>query len=296
MKAVAPAGMIDPAPFLGRVKDGHERWLVGGIGRLIGAGPRVTRPTASNCEPWQGQPQPSWPLALAIDVFWRGKLIFVRHLTEKEVADMKAVAPAGMIDPALVSASGAIEATKGQARAAAPTTAPAPVARNRKSRRVDPWGRPDRQRVLARQADLRAPPHGEGSRRHEGGRPRRHDRGDRLGVGRHRGDEGPGQGGGPDHGARTGGEEQEPFVASMAPDAETIAAGAPIDVDLTPIADGQIVNVFWPRPGRRPRPRRPHRWRGTGSPGGSTRGDARRPRASPPSPTARSSTCSGAAS
>jgi ubiquinol-cytochrome c reductase iron-sulfur subunit len=36
-----------------------------------------------------------------------------------------------------------------------------------------------------------------------------------------------------------------PFVASMAPDAETIAAGAPIDVDLTPIADGQIVNVFW---------------------------------------------------
>lgn len=36
-----------------------------------------------------------------------------------------------------------------------------------------------------------------------------------------------------------------PFVASMAPDAATIAAGAPIDVDLTPITDGQIVNVFW---------------------------------------------------
>lgn len=36
-----------------------------------------------------------------------------------------------------------------------------------------------------------------------------------------------------------------PFVSSMAPDAATIAAGAPIEVDLTPIADGQIVNVFW---------------------------------------------------
>lgn len=36
-----------------------------------------------------------------------------------------------------------------------------------------------------------------------------------------------------------------PFVASMAPDAETIAAGAPLDVDLGPIQEGQIVNVFW---------------------------------------------------
>ena len=36
-----------------------------------------------------------------------------------------------------------------------------------------------------------------------------------------------------------------PFVSSMAPDAATIAAGAPIEVDLTPIADGQIINVFW---------------------------------------------------
>lgn len=36
-----------------------------------------------------------------------------------------------------------------------------------------------------------------------------------------------------------------PFVASMAPDAETIAAGAPLEVDLTPIQDGQIINVFW---------------------------------------------------
>jgi ubiquinol-cytochrome c reductase iron-sulfur subunit len=32
-----------------------------------------------------------------------------------------------------------------------------------------------------------------------------------------------------------------PFVSSMAPDAQTIAAGAPIEVDLTPIAEGQIV-------------------------------------------------------
>ena len=36
-----------------------------------------------------------------------------------------------------------------------------------------------------------------------------------------------------------------PFVASMAPDAATVAAGAPLEVDLTPIQDGQIVNVFW---------------------------------------------------
>jgi ubiquinol-cytochrome c reductase iron-sulfur subunit len=36
-----------------------------------------------------------------------------------------------------------------------------------------------------------------------------------------------------------------PFISSMAPDAEVIAAGAPIEVDLTPIAAGQIVKVFW---------------------------------------------------
>ncbi|MGU3538233.1 ubiquinol-cytochrome c reductase iron-sulfur subunit [Methylobacterium sp. A54F] len=36
-----------------------------------------------------------------------------------------------------------------------------------------------------------------------------------------------------------------PFVASMAPDAAVIAAGAPIEVDLAPIQDGQIINVFW---------------------------------------------------
>ncbi len=36
-----------------------------------------------------------------------------------------------------------------------------------------------------------------------------------------------------------------PFVSSMAPDAATVAAGAPIEVDLEPIAAGQIVKVFW---------------------------------------------------
>jgi ubiquinol-cytochrome c reductase iron-sulfur subunit len=36
-----------------------------------------------------------------------------------------------------------------------------------------------------------------------------------------------------------------PFVSQMNPDASTIAAGAPIEVDLTPIADGQDIKVFW---------------------------------------------------
>jgi ubiquinol-cytochrome c reductase iron-sulfur subunit len=36
-----------------------------------------------------------------------------------------------------------------------------------------------------------------------------------------------------------------PLVAQMNPDASTIAAGAPIDVDLAPVADGQIIKVFW---------------------------------------------------
>ena len=31
----------------------------------------------------------------------------------------------------------------------------------------------------------------------------------------------------------------------MNPDASTIAAGAPVDVDLTPIQSGQIIKVFW---------------------------------------------------
>lgn len=36
-----------------------------------------------------------------------------------------------------------------------------------------------------------------------------------------------------------------PFVSSLAPDRATVAAGAPVEVDLTPIAEGQIVKVFW---------------------------------------------------
>jgi ubiquinol-cytochrome c reductase iron-sulfur subunit len=36
-----------------------------------------------------------------------------------------------------------------------------------------------------------------------------------------------------------------PFISQMAPDAATIAAGAPVDMDLTPIAEGQIVKLFW---------------------------------------------------
>src|SRR5215475_816070 len=36
-----------------------------------------------------------------------------------------------------------------------------------------------------------------------------------------------------------------PLIAQMNPDASTIAAGAPIEVDLTPIADGQVIKVFW---------------------------------------------------
>src|SRR3954465_12306886 len=36
-----------------------------------------------------------------------------------------------------------------------------------------------------------------------------------------------------------------PFVQSLAPDAATVAAGAPVEVDLSPIAEGQIVKVFW---------------------------------------------------
>ena len=36
-----------------------------------------------------------------------------------------------------------------------------------------------------------------------------------------------------------------PLVSQMNPDAGTIAAGAPIEVDLSPIADGQDIKVFW---------------------------------------------------
>lgn len=36
-----------------------------------------------------------------------------------------------------------------------------------------------------------------------------------------------------------------PLIAQMSPDASTIAAGAPIEVELGPIAEGQIIKVFW---------------------------------------------------
>jgi ubiquinol-cytochrome c reductase iron-sulfur subunit len=36
-----------------------------------------------------------------------------------------------------------------------------------------------------------------------------------------------------------------PLVAQMNPDASTIAAGAPIEVDLSPISEGQVIKVFW---------------------------------------------------
>ena len=36
-----------------------------------------------------------------------------------------------------------------------------------------------------------------------------------------------------------------PLVAQMNPDASTIAAGAPVEVDLAPIVEGQAIKVFW---------------------------------------------------
>ena len=36
-----------------------------------------------------------------------------------------------------------------------------------------------------------------------------------------------------------------PLIHQMNPDTATIAAGAPIEVDLGPIAEGQIIKVFW---------------------------------------------------
>ena len=36
-----------------------------------------------------------------------------------------------------------------------------------------------------------------------------------------------------------------PLVSQMNPDASTIAAGAPIEVDLAPVAEGQEIKVFW---------------------------------------------------
>jgi ubiquinol-cytochrome c reductase iron-sulfur subunit len=36
-----------------------------------------------------------------------------------------------------------------------------------------------------------------------------------------------------------------PLIAQMNPDASTIAAGAPVEVDLAPVAEGQVIKVFW---------------------------------------------------
>src|SRR5713226_2112160 len=36
-----------------------------------------------------------------------------------------------------------------------------------------------------------------------------------------------------------------PLISQMNPDASTIAAGAPVEIDLSPIAEGQVVKVFW---------------------------------------------------
>ncbi len=36
-----------------------------------------------------------------------------------------------------------------------------------------------------------------------------------------------------------------PFVRQLAPNAQTVAAGAPIEVDLTPVAEGQGIKLFW---------------------------------------------------
>ena len=36
-----------------------------------------------------------------------------------------------------------------------------------------------------------------------------------------------------------------PFVRQLAPNAQTVAAGAPIEVDLSPVAEGQGIKLFW---------------------------------------------------
>ena len=36
-----------------------------------------------------------------------------------------------------------------------------------------------------------------------------------------------------------------PLIARINPDASTVAAGAPVEIDLAPIAEGQIIKVFW---------------------------------------------------
>jgi ubiquinol-cytochrome c reductase iron-sulfur subunit len=36
-----------------------------------------------------------------------------------------------------------------------------------------------------------------------------------------------------------------PLVAQMNPDASTVAAGAPVEIDLAPVVEGQMIKVFW---------------------------------------------------
>mgnify|MGYP002651297090 CR=1 FL=1 len=36
-----------------------------------------------------------------------------------------------------------------------------------------------------------------------------------------------------------------PMITQMNPDAATIAAGAPVEVDISPITEGQVIKVFW---------------------------------------------------
>ncbi|KIZ40954.1 ubiquinol-cytochrome c reductase iron-sulfur subunit, partial [Rhodopseudomonas palustris] len=36
-----------------------------------------------------------------------------------------------------------------------------------------------------------------------------------------------------------------PFIAQMNPSASTVAAGFPVEIDLGPIAVGQVIKVFW---------------------------------------------------
>lgn len=36
-----------------------------------------------------------------------------------------------------------------------------------------------------------------------------------------------------------------PLISQLAPDAHTVAAGAPIELDLSPIAEGQAIKLFW---------------------------------------------------
>lgn len=36
-----------------------------------------------------------------------------------------------------------------------------------------------------------------------------------------------------------------PFVSQLKPDAATLAAGAPVEVDLKPVAEGQTIKLFW---------------------------------------------------